>query len=62
MVIKKTSLPMDNRFNAVWVARMPKTANDAAKWDGNPDGWFAQQELEDWRKRGIIYNIINPAA
>lgn len=61
MVIKKTPLAMDARFNAVWVAKMPKTAKDAEKWDGAPDGWFAQQELEDWRKRGIISNIINPA-
>lgn len=60
MVVKKTSIPCDQRFKAVWITRVPQTAAEAEKWDGAPDGWFALTELQEWRKTGVVYNIINP--
>ena len=59
MVVKKTSIPCDQRFRAVWSTILPQTAQEAEKWDGAPDGWFALTELQDWRKRGIITVVKN---
>ena len=60
-VDSKTNLPCDNRYKCVNTTRLPKNNAEFDMLEKNPEkGWFALTELQTWRKKGIISNIINP--